>query len=227
LFSTESIKKFRHETGLADFIKLGGEAYVVSEDENKRSYKTPSDVKYPSVTTVTGWKKKAFFKEWREKNPEESQRVLSVGNDMHKIIEDYLNNKGMNRSGESEGSGLAQQMLPLLKNIDMVRALEIALWSDLLKVAGRVDCIAEYRGKPSIIDFKSSRRLKKEEQIRDYFAQATAYSIMWKERTGEQIDQIVILISCEDGEIQEMIDSPINHVETLKSMIDEYYAESA
>ena len=75
-------------------------------------------------------------------------------------------------------------MLPLLKNIDMVRALEIALWSDLLKVAGRVDCIAEYRGVPSIIDFKSSRRLKKEDQIRDYFAQATAYSIMWKERTG-------------------------------------------
>ena len=202
--------------------------------ESGRRYKIPNGDMYESVTTALGNQpgKKEGLMEWRRRVGDAeanriSRKAAGRGTAVHQIIEDYLDNKGMKRSGESEGSTLAQQMLPLLKNIDMVRALEIALWSDLLKVAGRVDCIAEYRGVPSIIDFKSSRRLKKEDQIRDYFAQATAYYIMWKERTGEQIDQIVILISCEDGEIQEMIDSPIHHVETLKAMIDEYYAEAA
>ena len=75
----------------------------------------------------------------------------------------------------------------------------------------------------SIIDFKSSRREKKLEYIDNYFAQATAYSIMWQELTGMKIDQIVILISCEDGSIQEFVQKPIDHVKRLKEMIDFYW----
>ena len=63
---------------------------ATTEDSGKRVYKTPSGISYPSVTTVVGFKKRAFFAEWRRKNPEESRRVLSRGNTLHSVIEDYL-----------------------------------------------------------------------------------------------------------------------------------------
>ena len=86
-----------------------------------------------------------------------------------------------------------------------------------------MDCVAEYKGKLSIIDFKSSRREKKLEYIENYFAQATAYSIMWQQLTGQKIEQIVILITCEDGSIQEFVEKPTSYVKRLKEMIDYYW----
>jgi hypothetical protein len=211
---------FEH-VGLSDPIE---ELEVSTSENGSRYYVTPSGKKYPSVTTVTGWAKREFFKEWRKKNPKESSRVLSVGNRMHQVVEDFINNKEDCLKGcKPDVVSLFYYLKPLLKNINNVRAQEIALWSDMLRMAGRADCIAEYKGKLSIIDFKSSRREKKVEHIDNYFAQATAYSIMWQEITGESIDQIVILISCEDGSIQEFVDKPVNHVRTLKDMIDLYW----
>ena len=201
---------------------------VSTGKDGSRYYVTPSGKKYPSVTTVTGWEKREFFKEWRKKNPKESVRVLSVGNRMHKVVEDFINNKKDCLSDcKPDVVSLFYYLKPLLKQISNVRAQEIALWSDTLRMAGRADCIADYKGKLSIIDFKSSRREKKREYIDNYFAQATAYSIMWQEITKKPIDQIVILISSEDGSIQEFVDKPINHVRTLKNMIDLYWDHHA
>jgi genome maintenance exonuclease 1 len=93
-------------------------------------------------------------------------------------------------------------------------------------MAGRVDCVAEYNGKLSIIDFKSSKSAKKAEWIEGYFAQATAYAIMWQEMTGEPIDQVVILVSSMDGTHQEFVRKSIDYVPRLKEMIDGYYSSS-
>ena len=205
--------------------KIVKDINAVTKEDGTRYYEAPDGNNYPSVTTVTGWEKRAFFAEWRRKNPKESKRVLSVGNSMHQVVEDFLNNKEDYLEGASQSAiNLFQYMKPvLLEKVDNIKAQEVALWSSLLGLAGRVDCVAEYDGKLSIIDFKSSRREKKEEYIDNYFAQATAYAIMWKELTGEQIDQIVILISCEDGSVQQFIDKPVKHVKTLKEMIDGYH----
>ena len=213
-------KKFTHLPN-----KITEDIDAVTNKDGTRYYQAPNGENYPSVTTVTGWEKRAFFAEWRRKNPKESKRVLSVGSSMHQVVEDFLNNKEDYLEGASQSAiNLFQYMKPvLLEKVDNIKAQEVALWSSLLGLAGRVDCVAEYDGKPSIIDFKSSRREKKEEYIDNYFAQATAYAIMWKELTGEQIDQIVILISCEDGSVQQFIDKPVNHVKTLKGMIDGYH----
>lgn len=189
-------------------------------NESGRYYVSPDGVKYHSVTTVTGHKKKAFFAEWRRKNPTESKRVASRGNKFHSLIEDYLNNEELNAQGTE--ALLFKQALSMLNKIDNIHAQEVPLYSKLLKLAGRVDCVAEYDGKLSIIDFKGSTREKRLSDISNYFEQATAYAIMWKELTGQTIDQIVILISSEDGTTQEIVDNPINHVASLRQTINDF-----
>jgi predicted RecB family nuclease len=104
--------------------------------------------------------------------------------------------------------------------------LETALWSGTLRMAGRVDCIAEYDGKLSVIDFKTSKSIKEEKDIQEYFMQATAYAIMFQERTGIVIKNIAILMSCEDGSIKVYQKDPMEYVKHLKQTIDEYYKEN-
>jgi genome maintenance exonuclease 1 len=187
-------------------------------DENgKRFYSTPSGAVYPSVTTVVGWEKNAFFAKWRAENPQESVRVLKRGNDLHKLMEDWISTGVLAESNETY---LALQLQGHLKNFGRIYGQEIALWSDLLRLAGRTDCIAEYRGKLSVVDFKGSTRAKRIDDIEQYFLQATAYAIMWQERTGIAINQIVILISCEDGITQEIIRNTNDNVPRLKAAID-------
>lgn len=180
----------------------------------------------PSVTTVTGYEKQNFFKQWRKDNPEESKRVLSRGNTLHSTIEDYINNKeiDLNNTPQNE-SKLFLNIVPLLNNIDNIYELEVPLWSESTMLAGRADCIAEYNGKLSVIDFKGSTRSKKREYIDNYFIQATAYSIAWQERTHIPIDNFVILISCEDGAIQEFEGKTVNYVKPLLETIEGYHAQ--
>lgn len=192
--------------------------------QNGREYSTPGGV-FPSVTTVTGWKKQKFFAEWRKNNPTESRRVLSRGNVLHEGIEDYLNNKTP-KSMDENCTDLFNAMKPHLENIDNIHAQEVPLWSSTLKLAGRVDCVAEYNGVLSIIDFKGSTRAKNEKDIANYYQQATAYAIMWQEMTGQPIEQIVILISSEDGITQEFVKDPKCYVKSLKCCIDDYYAKN-
>ena len=191
--------------------------------EGFRQYVLPSGGKYHSVTTVTGHKKSAFFAEWRRKNPKESRRVLTRGNKLHTAIENYLNNEEdfLSNLGPNEYI-LFEQLLPELNSIDNITCQEVALWSDTLELAGRVDCIGEYNGKMSVIDFKGSTRNKRKEDIDNYFMQATAYAIMWQERTGIKIDNIAILMSCEDGTVSVFESSPMKHTRDLFQCIQDY-----
>jgi genome maintenance exonuclease 1 len=174
---------------------------------------------YPSVTTVVGWEKNKFFAKWREENPQESLRVTRRGTNFHKLMEDWLSKGTLEQRDETY---LALQLQPYLKNFGRIWGQEVPLWSDLLRLAGRTDCISEYRGKLSVVDFKGSTKAKRIEDIENYFLQATAYAIMWQERTGMAVPQIVILISCEDGIVQEIIRNTNDYVPRLKMAIDHY-----
>jgi len=192
-------------------------------EDGSRYYCTEDGNKYPSVTTVTGWEKQAFFAEWRKNNPVESRRVLNRGNKLHSAIEDYLNNEeNPKRLLAPNEQILFDQMQDELDKIDNIYAQEVPLWSSLLGLAGRVDCVAEYNGELSIIDFKGSTREKRKSDIENYFMQATAYSLMFQERTGVKVDNIVILISCEDGTVQSFVDNPINYTKSLYECIQRY-----
>ena len=212
--------KFRHvESPLLEEIS------ATTTNEGGRYYSTPKG-KLPSVTTVTGFKKSRFFAKWRAENPKEAKRVTTRGNTFHSLIEDYLNNefeverdKGEIRPDILE---LFLQLQPELDKIDNILALEVPLWSDTVGLAGRVDCVAEHDGELSIIDFKGATRKKRTSDIENYFLQATAYALMWQDRTGEEIKKFKILISCEDGTAQVFEGAPIQYTKKLYDTIQEY-----
>ena len=194
-------------------------------DDSGRYYSTPTG-KLPSVTTVTGFKKSKFFAKWRAKNPREAKRVIRRGNTFHQLIEDYLNNEFiLPRDRDKVLPNILElflQLKPELDKIDNIVALEVPLWSTSVGLAGRVDCVAEHDGTLSIIDFKGSTRTKRRGDIENYFLQATAYSLMWQDRTGTAIDRFKILISCEDGGVQVFEGRPIDYTEKLFNEIRDY-----
>ena len=196
------------------------------QKDGKRFYSTP-DGEFPSVTTVVGYGKQQFFAEWRRKNPEESRRVTSRGTKFHSIIETYIRNEPLDMENMFPNfKALFNLIKPALDNIDNITAIETPLWSKILGLAGRTDCIAEYNGKLSIIDFKASTKEKRKQDIENYFLQATAYALMYQERTGVIIENFVILIACEDGLFQVFEDKPIKYVKKLKHSIDHYRKEN-
>ena len=184
---------------------------------------------YPSVTTVIGEKKKKSIVEWRRKVGEEeankvSKRATTRGNKCHKLAEDYLSNKPLDRYRDDVLSlGLFHQIRPYIDRINNIHALEESLYSHTLRLAGRVDCIAEYDEELAIIDFKTSTKFKREEWIQDYFSQETAYAIMFQELTGLKVKQLVTIIAVETGTPQVFVKKDIlTYVPKLKEYIDYY-----
>ncbi len=118
---------------------------------------------------------------------------------------------------------LFTQLQRVLDNINNIHAQEAGLYSDKYKVAGRVDCIAEYDGKLSVIDFKTSTKEKKEEWVENYFIQTSAYCEMYEELYGRAIDQIVILIVTEEGSTQTFVKDKKDYLPLLKPAIEEFH----
>lgn len=191
------------------------------ERGGQRFYKTPDGI-FPSVTTVTGWEKRNFFAGWRKKNPEESDRVCSRGNKLHSIIENYLNNENIINESKTNEDALFLLMKPSLDMINNIHALETPLYSKILGLAGRVDCIAEYNKELCVIDFKGSTNIKNKEDITNYFMQAAAYALMWQERTQEKCKKVCILIATEKGKLQVFVENTIDFVPDLKRCINTY-----
>lgn len=177
----------------------------VQEISGSRFYITPQGNKYPSVTTVLGAKEKPWLDDWRkslgaEKADKETKRGASRGTAVHSMIEKYLANdtnptKGHDVDHINEFYSIRTRLNP----INNIRAQELALYSDTLKVAGRTDCIAEYNGILSVVDFKTSTNNKYHTMIEDYYLQSTAYAVMYNELYDQWIDDIVIVISIEKG----------------------------
>lgn len=196
----------------------------IKSKENKgvRKYDTP-DGDFYSVTTVTGWEKRHFFADWRRKNLEESKRVCSRGTKIHSICEKYLLNEEVDLSEiETNERKLFELLKPEIEKIEEVHAIETMLWGSITGLAGRVDCIAKYKGEDCIIDFKGSTKPKYKEDIDNYFLQATAYVLLWQERTGRKINKIVIMIANEQGGLQVFEESPIKYIKQLIECINKF-----
>ena len=194
--------------------------------KGKRHYESPTGSLLPSVTTVLSLLSETGIKMWRRKVGEvEANKVMDyamkTGTEMHSIVENYLNNRAEESDKNPRAMKLFEQMKPELNKIDNIVAQEVPLYSDEL-VAGRVDCIAEYDGKLSIIDFKSSRKKKQKSWIKTYFLQATAYALMYEEMTGDKVEQIVILISADDETIIPYVEQKSDYIEQLKLVIEDY-----
>ena len=204
---------------------------VTTETINrKRFYVTPEGEKYPSITTVLSNRKKKGLFEWRKRVGNDVANYIartsaSRGTKVHHMCEDYLNN-------EFDEEKHKKDFLPFclfnqlkdqaLCNLNNIYAQEAGLYSDKYKVAGRVDCVAEYKDTLSIIDFKTSTRERSDDWNENYYIQGSAYAEMFEERTKIKIDQVVILVVTEDGTVQEFVKSKQDYLPMLEASINEW-----
>ena len=183
-----------------------------------RLYTTPDGKKLPSITTVLGaTQDKSGLDAWRKRvGEEEANRVMAQastrGTAVHQLAEDYVNNEENWSKGAMPANLFTFNTIkPLLdKHMNNIWIQEAPLYSERLEVAGRVDCIAEWDGVLSIVDYKTSKRPKKREYVEGYFIQEAAYAAMFLERTGVPIKQIVTVIAVDDNEPQAYIEKAID-----------------
>ena len=201
----------------------------------KRFYQTPEGKLYPSITTVLQKRKMAGLMEWRKNVGDDVANYIARtaahrGTKVHHMCEDFLNN--MESDYPEKWAEHKKNFLPyvlfgqlkpvLMQKVNNILAQECGLYTDKYKVAGRVDCIAEYNGVKSIIDFKTSRKERNDDWNESYYIQASAYAEMFEERTGIAINQIVILVVTEDGVVQEFVKDKGEYLPMLVEAIDDF-----
>jgi genome maintenance exonuclease 1 len=194
--------------------------------DGKRYYTLPDGTKLPSVTTVIGAQKKHIFQAWRNRVGEEvaneiSKKATTRGTKIHKMCEDYLNNEKLDYIPDANWE-MFLTLKPHLNRINNVHYQEQALWSKQLGMAGRVDCIAEFDGTLSVIDFKTSKKIKSNEDIEDYFWQTTAYALMYEELIGAPINDIVIIMAVDDNSPLIFKQKTEDHIDGLVKAIQFY-----
>lgn len=205
--------------------KTGGRYYVV--DENSKLY-LPS---VTTILSATG-DKSALDNWVTRVGQVEADRISKFsanrGTYMHCLHEHYLNSRFvyLEENPLQQAFIKARQECQLLtpeeiecgknlflqfhnnsdfyERIESVMFQEIPLWS--LKgggYAGRMDLSIWGKPKtPRVIDFKSSKKPKREDWIDNYKMQTAGYSVALKERHGIFPDTCEIWISCESGEVQ-------------------------
>lgn len=200
-------------------------AQSTTNEDGSRVYVNASGVAYPSATTVLSVLSRDSIAAWRKRVGEEeankvSQKATTRGTKIHTLTETYLKNENLEEKiAETKASLLDVEMFnkfkTILDPIDNIHCQELALYSDHLRMAGRVDCIAEYEGKRAVIDFKTSNKAKSKSYIKSYFMQAAAYAIMYEERTGIPVPWLVILIAVEDDTPQVFVEKRDDWVKEL------------
>ena len=160
---------------------------------------------YPSVTTVLNIRKSEGLKQWRnnvgnEVANWEMRRAANRGKATHTLVEEYLKGETPSERGVLP-LGLFKLLKPYVDQINNVHCLETIMYSHKLTIAGQVDCVAEYNGELSVIDFKTANKAREEGWIDNYFLQTTAYAVMYEEIFKKPIKQIVVLIAAEDGTV--------------------------
>lgn len=182
---------------------------------------------YPSITTVLGVQKKEGLEKWRKAVGEEAAnwemgRAARRGKATHTLVEQYL-------KGETPAIrdvlplGLFRLMKPYLDQIDNVQLSEEIMYSNKLTIAGQVDCVADYNGKLSVLDFKTANKERKEDWIENYFIQTCAYAIMYEELFNKRIEQLVILMAGEDGTMRSFIKNKKDFEPKLEESIKYFY----
>ena len=182
---------------------------------------------YPSVTSILGVRKKVELQQWRDKIGEnvanwEMGRAARRGTATHNLIENYIKGEPLEEKSVLP-LGLFKLMKPYIDQINNIHCLETILCSHKYKLAGQVDCIAEYNGKLSVIDFKTANKERKEEWIDNYFMQCTAYALMYEELYNAEINDIVVIIGGEDGSIAVYKKDKKDYITKLEEVVEDFY----
>lgn len=217
--------KFNH-------VKLEGVVPKLQQvnEEGTRYYVTPEGNKYPSITTVLSAYNLKEIMAWRKRVGDEeankiSRQASSRGTRIHTLCEQYLDNKELTFKTPLDTETF-NRFKPVLHRINNIYAQEIRMYSDHLRIAGTVDCVAEFDGKLSIIDFKTSKRLKNEEDIENYFMQVSGYAVMFEERFGIPVNRVVVAIAVDDQDPQVFVAKRDTYISNLLNFRDLYERKS-
>jgi|TARA_A100001011_G_scaffold199283_1_gene207541 ATP-dependent exoDNAse (exonuclease V) beta subunit len=215
--------KFLHED-----VDLGYYDLEAVTTDKGRHYEDPDGNKYPSITTVLSILSEEAIQAWRARVGEEEANRISTqastrGTKVHNIIEEYLkNNPDYLKDELPHNIQTFKDIQPILDEcVTKIYRQEAPLYSKHLGVAGRVDLVGQWKGIDSIIDWKTSRKFKKKEWISSYFMQCAAYAIMWEERTGQPMKQLVVCIAGDMGP-QVFVEDRDNWTKELINTINEY-----
>lgn len=199
--------------------------------DGKRHYITPQGNIYPSMTTILSRYKEPSLQKWKDRVGEvEANKIrdkaANFGTKIHEMCEAYILGKDLPTHNNFHRSRFETLRKVIDERFGDVYALEAALYSDRLKVAGRTDVIGLFDGIPSVIDFKNSNKPKKAEWIHDYFHQGAGYSFMYAERTGDRETiprQIVIVVSVEhEIEPQVFIQPVARWIKPMEDVISKF-----
>ena len=222
------MKTFKHLHNDPVLVNLKRE-----EVNGKRYYVSPNGKHLPSVTTFLSHFKGDSILKWRQKVGEEEANKISArasrrGTKFHSLMESYISNQEgfLDEKVMPDMKHAFNQFLPILDKVDNVHYLETMLYSEILGLAGQVDCIAEYDGVPSIIDFKTSLKPKREDWILNYFEQCTCYSLMYEEMTGVQCKQIVVMIAVDHHEPQVFVRNRRDYIPELARKVRQFRDET-
>ena len=201
----------------------------VETQNNKRHYVTPDGKRYPSVTTVTSQYSAKGIAEWKKRVGEIKANKIATkaarrGTRVHKICENYVSNVEIDYSEiDPLNHFLFKQIKPILDTyLEEVYSVESCLYSDYLRVAGRVDCIGIFNGKMSVVDFKTANKRKRRQWLGNYFMQESAYAVMFEERTDIPVSQLVTIIAVEQNEPQLFVEKRDDHIQEFIRYRDKY-----
>ena len=224
------LKKYEHieVLGIPKLSRqnIAGERHYVNEQGNT----------YPSITTILSIRGKEAIYEWRKRvGDAEANRITrrstTRGTQFHNLLEQYFLNQitdvdKFRSEAIAKNPGVwylfLEAVQELEQNIGKIYCIEDYLYSDEFGVAGAVDMIAEWDGRLSVVDFKTSNSAKKEEWIENYFIQGTAYAKMFTERTGIECNQLIIFVVPDDGIPQTFIKRVDDYTELLRESIRDY-----
>ena len=193
-----------------------------TENHNgKRHYVTPKGKLYPSITTVLGELNKTSILEWRKRVGETEANKISTkasrrGTSVHSVCESYIKNEEGYLDGQTPNIvELFKSIEPYLERIDNIHGVELALYSDHFGLAGRTDLIAEFDGTLSVIDYKTSNKLKRKAWCENYFAQGSFYAVAYEELTNIPVSQIVIIIAVDEEVPQLFVEHRNNWIDKI------------
>ena len=210
------MKKFIHLTNRPELVDI-----VTENKHGKRHYVTPEGELYPSITTILGEFSKASIQKWRKRVGETEANKISGkasrrGTSVHSICEAYIKNEDGYLDGQTPNIiELFKTIEPFLERVDNIHGVELALYSDHFGVAGRTDLIAEFDGTLSVIDYKTSNKIKKKEWCESYFAQCAFYAVAYEELTKIPVPQVVVIIAVDEEHPQLFVEKRDDWVDKI------------
>lgn len=207
-----------------------GYAFAGAKMVNGHRYRTPEGVIYPSVTTILQATKHQVdgdeLEVWGHRVGHDvadyvMRRAAEIGTQAHRLNEDYVMRRQSGKSKLLLARAHHENFRPYLDRMEAY-GVEVPLYSDGMRIAGTADCIAEYDGTLSVIDYKTKRSPQREEWIADYYMQAAAYAMMFYGLTGIEIRRGVILVSSEQDTMQEFVTDLRKHADAFVGRLAAY-----